>query len=93
MPKITAAQRAKLPKSAFGMPAERKYPIKVNSVLPGQEKGFAESALRLRGRGKGMSAGDRARIIRMASKILYGKAVSTDKALAKLQEGKASKKM
>lgn len=86
MPYLSAERRRKLPKSAFGMPAERKYPI----LVPGQEKEFAESALRLRGRGHGMDSKDRARIIRMASKVLYGKGVSTDAALEKLRDEKES---
>lgn len=84
MPKLTAQRRRDLPKSAFGMPAERKYPIDV----PGQQKAFATSALKLRGRGKGMTSADRSRIIRKASKVLYGKTASNDAQLKKLQTGK-----
>lgn len=84
MPKLTASERAKLPASAFGMPTERKYPIDV----PGREKGFAKSALRLRGRGKGMTSADRRRIISKSSKVLYGKTASDDAQLKKLQQGK-----
>ena len=38
MKKLTTEQRNKLPKSAFGDPAQRKYPIRVSS-LPGFDTG------------------------------------------------------
>lgn len=82
MAKLTAKQRAKMPKSEFGMPGSRKYP------MPDKAHAMNAKARASMMRNKGMmSAAEEARIDAKANKVL-----GTGRAKAKPAKRTAAKR-
>lgn len=71
MPKLTVAKRKKIPKSEFGMPSEKKYPMpdKAHAV------NAKARATQMEKKGK-LSAGSKAKIDSKANKVIGHKTLS-----------------
>ena len=85
---LTAKQRRKIPASHYGIPPKDGKPGR----YPINDKTHARKALQLISTGHDVTTADKARIRRMATKMLYGKGVTTPTATKKVQARHYAKK-
>lgn len=65
MATLSTDQRKEMPKSEFGVPSQRRFPI--------NDKNHARAALSMIGRAKNLTASEKVNIIRLAHAKLAGK--------------------
>jgi len=81
---LTAKQRRKIPSTQYGIPPKDGKPGR----YPINDKIHARKALQLIDTGHDVSAADKRRIRRLATKMLYGKSASEPKGVKKVQAAK-----